>query len=83
MIIAACTALVLDAAEPADKAVLDRLRADPVIEFIDHSDAQLEEVRKLLPPSDPELVAEPCRWAYYPWRRTVVAVLAPRAFRAV
>jgi molybdopterin/thiamine biosynthesis adenylyltransferase len=83
MIIAACTALVLDAAEPADKAVLDRLRADPVIEFIDHSDAQLEEVRKLLPPPDPELVAEPCRWAYYPWRRTVVAVLAPRAFRAV
>src|ERR1700739_1614654 len=83
MIIAACTALVLDAAEPADKAVLDRLRADPVIEFIDHSDAQLEEVRKLLPPPDPELVAEPCRWAYYPWRRTVVAVLAPRAFRLV
>ena len=83
MIIAACTALVLDAAEPADKAVLDRLRADPVIELIDHSDAQLEEVRKLLPPPDPELVAEPCRWAYYPWRRIVVAVLAPRAFRAV
>ena len=83
MIIAACTALVLDAAEPADKAVLDRLRADPVIELIDHSDAQLEEVRKLLPPPDPELVAEPCRWAYYPWRRTVVAVLAPRAFRLV
>jgi molybdopterin/thiamine biosynthesis adenylyltransferase len=83
MIIAACTALVLDAAKPADKAVLDRLRADPVIEFIDHSDAQLEEVRKLLPPPDPELVAEPCRWAYYPWRRTAVAVLAPRAFRAV
>jgi molybdopterin/thiamine biosynthesis adenylyltransferase len=83
MTIAVCTALVLDAADPADKAVLDRLRADPVIEFIDHSDAQADEVRRLLPPPDPELVAEPCRWAYYPWRRTVVAVLAPRAFRAV
>jgi molybdopterin/thiamine biosynthesis adenylyltransferase len=83
MTIAACTALVLDAADTADKAVLDRLRADPAIEFIDHSDAQLEEARKLLPPPDPELVAEPCRWAYYPWRRTVVAVLGPRAFRAV
>jgi molybdopterin/thiamine biosynthesis adenylyltransferase len=83
MTIAACTALVLDAADPADKTVLDRLRADPAIEFIDHSDAQLEEARALLPPPDPELVAEPCRWAYYPWRRTVVAVLAPRAFRAV
>ena len=54
-----------------------------MIEFIDHSDSQLEEVRKLLPPPDPELVAEPCRWAYYPWRRTVVAVLGPRAFRAL
>src|SRR5271156_5639486 len=83
MTLAAGTALVLDAADPADKAVLERLRADPAIEFIDHSDAQLEELRELLPPPDPELVAEPCRWAYYPWRRTVVAVLAPRAFRAV
>jgi molybdopterin/thiamine biosynthesis adenylyltransferase len=83
MTITACTAVVLDAADPADKALLDRLRADPAIEFIDHSDAQLEEARKLLPPPDPELVAEPCRWAYYPWRRTVVAILGPRAFRAV
>jgi molybdopterin/thiamine biosynthesis adenylyltransferase len=83
MTIAACMALVLDAADPADKAVLDRLRGDPLIEVIDHRDEQLEELRKLLPSPDPELVAEPSRWAYYPWRRTVVAVLAPRAFRAV
>jgi Cytochrome P450 len=55
----------------------------PVIEFIDHRDEQLQELRSLRPPPDPELVAEPCRWAYYPWRRTVVAVLGPRAFRAV
>jgi len=83
MTIAACTALVLDAADHTDKAMLERLRADPAIEFIDHGDAQLEEVRKLLPPPDPELVAGPCRWVYYPWRRTVVAVLPPRAFRAL
>jgi molybdopterin/thiamine biosynthesis adenylyltransferase len=83
MTIAACTALVLDAADPADNAMLDRLRADPAIEFIDHSGAQLEEARGLLPPPDPKLLAEPCRWAYYTWRRTVVAVLAPRAFRAL
>jgi molybdopterin/thiamine biosynthesis adenylyltransferase len=83
MTIAACTALVPDVENPADKAVLDQLRADPVIEFIDHCDKQLDELRSLLPPPDPELVAEPCRWAYYPWRRTVVAVLGPRGFRAV
>ena len=83
MTIAACAAVVLDAADSADKAVLDRLRADPVIEFIDQSDEQLEELRKLLPPPEPELLAEPGRWAYYPWRRTVAAVLGPRGFRAV
>src|SRR3984885_12807933 len=81
--ITSCTAQVLSAANPEDDAVLEQLRADPVIEFIDHREEQLEELRRLRPPPDPELVAEPCRWAYYPWRRTVVAVLGPRAFRAV
>ncbi len=83
MTITSCTAQVLDAADPTDNAVLEQLRADPVIEFIDHREEQLEELRRLRPPPDPELVAEPCRWAYYPWRRAVVAVLGPRAFRAV
>ena len=82
MTIAACKALVLDSEDAADKATLDRLRSDPVIEFVDHRDTQLAELRGLLPP-DPDLAAEPCRWAYYPWRRTVVAVLGPRGFRAV
>ena len=83
MTIAACKALVLDSEDAADKATLDRLRSDPVIEFVDHRDTQLAELRGLLPPPDPDLAAEPCRWAYYPWRRTVVAVLGPRGFRAV
>lgn len=83
MTITSCTAQVLDAADPTDSAVLEQLRADPVIEFIDHREEQLEELRRLRPPPDPELAAEPCRWAYYPWRRTVVAVLGPRGFRAV
>jgi molybdopterin/thiamine biosynthesis adenylyltransferase len=83
MTISSCTAQVLDAADPTDNAVLEQLRADPVIEFIDHREEQLEELRGLRPPPDPELLAEPCRWAYYPWRRVVVAVLGPRAFRAV
>jgi len=81
--ITSCTAQVLDAANPAENAVLDQLRADPAIESIDHREEQLDELRTLRPPPDPELVAEPCRWAYYPWRRAVVAVLGPRAFRAV
>jgi molybdopterin/thiamine biosynthesis adenylyltransferase len=76
-------AQVLDAADPADDAVLQRLRADPVTEFIDQHDEQLEELRSLRPPPDPELLAEPCRWAYFPWRRAVASVLGPRGFRAV
>jgi len=83
MTITSCTAQVLDAADPTDNAVLEQLHADPVIEFIDHREEQLEELRSLRPPPDPELVAEPCRWAYFPWRRAVVAVLGPRGFRAV
>ena len=83
MTIAACTASVLDSENAADKAVLDQLRDDPVIEFVDHRDTQLAELRGLLPPPGPELAAEPCRWAYYPWRRAAVAVLGPRGFRAV
>lgn len=62
---------------------MEQLRADPSIEFIDHREQQLDELKRLRPPPDPELIAEPCRWAYYPWRRAVVAVLSPRAFRAV
>jgi molybdopterin/thiamine biosynthesis adenylyltransferase len=62
---------------------LEKLRADPAIEFIDHRESQLEELRGLRPPPDGELLAEPGRWVYYPWRRTVVALLGPRAFRAV
>jgi len=75
--------LILDAGDPADRRVLDRLRADPVVEFIDSSKNQLAELRGLLPAPAAGLVDEPRRWAYYSWRRTVVAVLGPRAFRAV
>ena len=81
--IAAFTASVLDAEDAADNAVLKQLRADPVIDFIDHREAQLTELRELLPPPGAELLDEPCRWAYYPWRRTVVAVLGPQGFRTV
>jgi molybdopterin/thiamine biosynthesis adenylyltransferase len=83
MAIPAYTAQVLDAAYAEDNARLEELRANPAIEFIDHREEQLEELRRLRPPPDPELVAEPCRWVYYPWRRVVVALLGPRAFRAV
>ncbi|BBZ48200.1 Rv1355c family protein [Mycobacterium parmense] len=78
-----CSAHVFNVDDPADQAELTRLRADPAVEVIDRRESLLEELRGLRPPPEPELVAEPCRWVYYPWRRTVVAVLGPKAFRAV
>uniref|UniRef100_UPI003899F685 Rv1355c family protein n=1 Tax=Mycobacterium sp. HUMS_1102779 TaxID=3383487 RepID=UPI003899F685 len=80
---ASCTAQILDAENPADMAVLDRLRADPAVEFIDSGEDQFAELRDLRPAPPAELVAERRRWAYYPWRRAVVSVLGPGGFRAV
>ncbi len=40
-------------------------------------------LQRLRPHPPPDVTAEPTRWAYYPWRRTVVSVLGPRAFRLV
>ena len=79
--VTAYTAQILDPDD--DRSVLDRLRADPTVDFLDHRDEQLANLRSLRPPPDPELLAEPGRWAYYPWRRTVVAVLGRRGFHAV
>jgi molybdopterin/thiamine biosynthesis adenylyltransferase len=79
----AYSAQILDSDQPADNSLLQRLRTDPDIEFIDHRDAQLASLRGLRPAPGPELLAEPGRWAYYPWRRAVVAVLGPRGFRTV
>lgn len=79
----AYTAQVLDPDDPDDKSVLERLRADAIVEFIDHRDTQQANLRGLRPPPDAELLAENGRWAYYPWRRAVVAVLGPRGYRAV
>ena len=78
-----CSATVLVEAEPHDHRVLSELRADSKIEFIDRWDEQRDELRRLRPPPDPDVIAEPKRWAYYPWRRTVTSVLGPRGYRAV
>lgn len=76
-------ARVLDPTDAKHHALLEQLRADPVVEIIDQHESQLEELRTLRPPPDEGLIAEACRWVYYPWRRAVVALLGPRAFRAV
>lgn len=81
--VSAYSAQLLDPDAPDDDAVLRRLQADPGVECIDRLDAQLANLAGLRPTPGADLLAEPSRWAYYPWRRTVVAVLGPRGYRAV
>lgn len=79
----AYSAQILDPTNPGDNALLDELRADPDIDFLDDHEAQLESLRALRPAPADELLREERRWAYYPWRRAVVAVLGPRGFQAL
>ncbi|MCV7088944.1 Rv1355c family protein [Mycobacterium interjectum] len=81
--VTAYSAQILDPDEFDDGLLLQRLRDEPSVEVIDRTDAQLANLRNLRPAPDSELLGERTRWAYYPWRRTVVAVLGPRGFRAL
>ncbi|MCV7106939.1 Rv1355c family protein, partial [Mycolicibacterium chitae] len=74
-------AVILDEALADDRDTLAGLRADPALEFLDHRAAQLAELRELRPPAGADLLGETPRWVYYPWRRTVVALLGPAGFR--
>jgi molybdopterin/thiamine biosynthesis adenylyltransferase len=74
---------VLDSSDAEDAAVLRNLRSEPGIEFVDGLPAQKSRLERLTPPPQADLLDEPPRWVFYPWRRTVVGVLGPRAFRHV
>ena len=76
-------AQILDPSEPSDYSVWERLRADPTVEFLDHRNAQLSGLRDLRPALGEDVLTEPGRWAYFPWRRCVVSVLGPCGFRAL
>lgn len=80
---AAWSARILDEDLVADREILESLRADPRIEFLDQRHDQVLCLQELRPAADAELLAEPTRWAHYPWRRAVVGVLGPRAYRRV
>lgn len=74
-------ARLLDPSDPGDHRVLEELRTDPRIEFVDRLDEQRETLRQLRPVPSADVIDEAPRFAYYPWRRTVIGVLGPRAFR--
>jgi molybdopterin/thiamine biosynthesis adenylyltransferase len=76
-------ARILHPADADDSLLIDRLRQNSRIEFIDHRGELLKSLQLLCPSPDAEALAEPTSWAYYPWRRAVVGVLGPRAHRAL
>ncbi|MDT2008216.1 Rv1355c family protein [Rhodococcus opacus] len=75
------TALLLDEGHSGDAAVLDRLRRDPAVVFVDRLEHQRDTLRTLVPAPAPGVLDETPVWAYYSWRRTVVRLLGPTAFR--
>lgn len=76
----ACTAVIIDPDTDAGRDALAQLRADARITVIDDCRQQQEALRSLVPAVEPDLLAEPTTWAYYPWRRCVVHLVGPRAF---
>jgi molybdopterin/thiamine biosynthesis adenylyltransferase len=78
-----CNGIVLDPDNLVDASLLAKLRADAGIEFIDKVGQQQAGLQELRPPPPPDVTGEPTRWAFYPWRRAVVRILGPRAFRLV
>lgn len=77
----ACSATVLDPSVPDDAAALDELRSDPGVSVLDQHGEQVEQLRGLRPAADEAAIGEHVRWAYFPWRRTVVSVLGPVGYR--
>ncbi|MGN7780112.1 Rv1355c family protein [Mycolicibacterium sp. 22603] len=74
-------AIVLDEDHPEDAKLLWELRARADVEFVDNSGRQHGALATLTPAVDADVLAEPHRWVYYPWRRSVVGMLGPRAYR--
>jgi molybdopterin/thiamine biosynthesis adenylyltransferase len=74
---------VLDERRVSDAVRILELQADPGIEVLDRLGDQLRALRAVRTeiPVDPD--AEGARWAYYPWRRSLVRLLGPTAFRTL
>lgn len=72
--------LVLDVAGRSHREVLRVLREDSALQVIDRLTEQMEQLGEMVPAPSGALRDEGSRWVYYPWRRAVVRLLAPRSF---
>lgn len=69
--------------EPLDSPRLAQLRADPETVVLDHSAAFDRQLAALRPPPSPTDAAEPRRWAYFGWRRTLMTLPGPELYRRI
>lgn len=76
--VASHSAEVLDEREPAQAARLAHLRDAGAI-VLDHTESQIEALAALAQPFDDD--PTDTRWVHYPWRSTLVRLLAPAGFR--
>ncbi|MET0966941.1 MAG: Rv1355c family protein [Nakamurella sp.] len=67
--------------DPSDQQLLSRLRADPLTEVLELRQEMRRQLERLLPSPTTVELAEPARWVFYPWRRTLVSVPGPVSFR--
>ncbi|MGV0741842.1 Rv1355c family protein [Mycolicibacterium sp. XJ870] len=77
---AQCNAVVIDATSATGRGTLEKLRADPRVSVIDDCHKQQDALADLVPAAEADILDEPTRWVYYPWRRCVVHIVGPRAF---
>ncbi|WP_228803953.1 Rv1355c family protein [Nocardia higoensis] len=75
--------LILDEHDADHTAVLTRLRTTPTVGILDLRDSIRAELSRICDPRIDTEDAAADRWVYYPWRRTLVGLTGPRAFRAV
>jgi molybdopterin/thiamine biosynthesis adenylyltransferase len=76
----ASRALVLNVGERAQREVMRILREDSALQIIDRYAEQREQLGEIIPPVSEVVMGEGSRWVYYPWRRAVVRLLAPKSF---
>lgn len=74
-----CNAIVLADDDPR----LAELHSEPGIVFTDTAVQQQQVLREIRPSPSEDVLAEPIRWAYFPWRRAAVSILGPKGFRRV
>jgi hypothetical protein len=78
--VAAFRPILLDVRRRSHREVLQILRQDAALQVLDRFPEQREQLEAVVPRPSRNLLEEGHRWAYYPWRRTLVRLLAPRSF---